>query len=252
MISFSLQSGSNGNSIYVEAANVRLLFDAGIGAEVARSRLAQHGRDIRACDALIISHEHEDHVRGAATFQRRYRLPIYATRPTLHAARVLGRLPEVHTFHAGSPLRFGEVTVHTIPTPHDAVDGVAFVVECAGKRLGILTDLGHPFPALEAVLGEVDAAYLESNYDPELLERGRYPEFLKERIRGDGGHLSNEESARLSERGARRRLVWVAVAHLSAENNEPALAVEAHRRTVGRSFPVHVAPRHEVGPLLEV
>ncbi|GMV96690.1 MAG: MBL fold metallo-hydrolase [Phycisphaerae bacterium] len=252
MVTFSLQSGSNGNSIYVEAGGVRLLFDAGISGRTAEGRLRVHGRDIRAVDALLISHDHVDHLRCAGVFQRKFGLPMYVTRPTLRAAPCdLGKLGDVRFFTAGDSLRFDGVTVHTLPTPHDAADGVAFVVEHERRRLGILTDLGHPFAGLRACLETLDAAYLESNYDPHLLETGPYPPHLQERIRGPGGHLSNLESAELVRRAA-RRLKWVALAHLSEQNNRPEVAFDTHRRHVGRSFPYRLAGRYEVSEVMEV
>jgi phosphoribosyl 1,2-cyclic phosphodiesterase len=253
MRTFSLQSGSNGNAIYVEADGVRLLFDAGISGALAERRMAVHGRDIRDVDALIISHDHIDHVRCAGVYQRKFGLPIYATRRTLAATWCsLGRLSDVRHFQSGDSLSFGHVVVHTIRTPHDAADGVVFVVECEGKRLGIFTDLGHPFRELQDLLEQVDAAYLECNYDPEMLETGTYPLPLKDRIRGDGGHLSNDESASLLRSCGRRRPEWIAVAHLSQENNRPELAVTAQRAAVGRDYPVHHASRHECSGLLTV
>ena len=248
MITFSLQSGSNGNAIYVEAGGVRLLFDAGISGKQAAMRLAAHDREIRDVDALILSHDHTDHTRCAGIYQRKFGLPIYLTRPTLAAcASNLGRIDDVRHFQAGSSLTFGEVLVHTIPTPHDGVDGVAFVVEAEGKRLAILTDLGHPFDALADVLGRVDAAYLESNYDPRMLDEGEYPEFLKRRIRGNGGHLANAEAAELVRRCG-GHLRWIALSHLSENNNTPKAAAATFHDIVGHSFPCHIASRYEVGP----
>lgn len=244
MLTFSLNSGSNGNSIYVEAEGVRLLFDAGISGRQAASRMLQHGRDIRDVDAVIISHDHVDHVSSAGVFQRMFDLPLYMTRRTHMAIRTnLGRLHDVRYFRSGDALQFGSVTVHTIPTPHDAADGVAFVVECAGRRLGILTDLGHAFSGLQDLLSSVDGAYLECNYDPEMLENGPYPWELQERIRGLHGHLSNEDSADLLHACGRKRPAWIAAAHLSAANNTPELALDAPRRAVGHGYPVHLAPR---------
>lgn len=244
MLTFSLQSGSNGNAIYVEANGTRLLFDAGISGRMAESRMAVHSRDIRSIDALIISHDHSDHVRCAGVYQRKFGLPIYMTRPTHDAVRSdLGILSDVTYFTSGDALVFGGVTVHTIPTRHDAADGVGFVIESAGKRLAILTDLGHAFPGLQDVLESVDAAYLECNYDQEMLAAGSYPARLKARIRSDGGHLSNNESAELLHACGRRRPRWVAVAHLSEENNDPILAIGAQHRAVGRDYPVFLAPR---------
>ncbi len=253
MITFSIQSGSNGNCIYVEAGDTRLLFDAGVAGKRAKERMAEHGRCPQDADALFISHEHTDHIRYAGVFQRRFDLPIYITRPTLQAnPRSLGPLSDVRHFEAGQSICIGAVAVHTILTPHDAVDTVSFVVEFDGCRLGIFTDLGHPFPILVELLKSVHAAYLESNYDVDMLEIGPYPEYLKRRIRGKGGHLSNEESAEVLRRAAHRKLKWIALSHLSRQNNSPESALETHRSKVGHDLPLHLASRYAVSPLWEV
>ncbi len=255
MLTFSLQSGSNGNSIYVEAGDARLLFDAGISGKTAERRMAEHGRDIRDVNALIVSHEHHDHISCAGIYHRKFGLPVHVTRATLERRRRwnnLGRMTDINHFRSGDSLSFDGVTVHTIATAHDAVDGVAFVVEFEGKRLGILTDLGHPFPGLQDVIESVDAAYLEANFDSAMLEAGTYPRALKERIRGPGGHLSNDESASLLAACGRRRPRWIAVAHLSEENNRPELAMAAQRKAVGRNYPVFHASRNGCSDLLRV
>ncbi len=279
----SLQSGSNGNAIYVEADGVKLLFDAGITGRQAKLRLAEHGRDLHEVQAVILSHGHSDHCGCAAVFARRYRLPIYATPATHRCTRGPdGRpLDGVRHFQPGDTLRFGAVAVHTLPTPHDAPESVAFIVEGAGsgdqgikgsrergingpppdtggsrdsgrRRLGIFTDLGHPFAALAGALLGLDAAYLESNYDPVMLEEGTYPPELKARIRGDGGHLSNEEAAGLLRDCGLLRPKWVALAHLSEHNNTPELALRAHRAQLGPDYPLFIASRYGVSGLLEV
>lgn len=246
MLTFSLQSGSNGNAIYVEAGEVRLLFDAGISGKLAEGRMRVQGREIRDVTALIISHDHADHMRCAGIYQRKFGLPIYMTERTRRAYRDdLGPLKDVRHFQAGQSLQFKDVIVYTIPTPHDAADGTAFIVEHEGRRLGVLTDLGHPFDELCRLVPTLDAAYIESNYDPEMLANGPYPPHLQERIRGDGGHLSNREAAALVQEAA-GRLQWVVLSHLSEHNNRPELALEAHRRLVGRHFPLHVAPRYDL------
>lgn len=253
MISISLQSGSNGNCIYVEADGVKLLLDAGISAKRAKQRLADRDRDIHDCDALIISHDHSDHSRCAGIFQRRFHLPVYITSPTYaHVRGQLGPMGDIRHFAPGDVLRFGDVEVETIPTPHDGIDGVVFVIHHRGRQLGVLTDLGHPTPALGKVLSRLDAVYLESNYDPEMLEHGPYPPRLKARIRGKGGHLSNVESARLLADHANGRLQWVALAHLSEQNNAPALALETHRHLLGDALPIQAASRYHVGPILRI
>jgi phosphoribosyl 1,2-cyclic phosphodiesterase len=253
VLTFSLQSGSNGNSIYVEAGDVRLLFDAGISGREAQARMALHGRDIRDVDALIISHDHTDHVSAAGIFHRKFGLPIHMTRAAYNGVhRQIGEVECIHFFAAGDRLTFRDVIVQTIRTPHDGIDTVCFVVEHAGRRLGIMTDLGHPFRGLADALETVDAAYLESNYDPHMLRTGRYEERLKLRIAGKGGHLSNDEAGELTKRHASSRLKWLAAAHLSEENNRPDLAIEAHRRRIGSTLPIFVASRYEAGRLLEV
>lgn len=251
MQTFSVQSGSNGNCIYVEAADTRLLFDAGVSGNCTARRMAEHGRDVRDVQGVIISHDHIDHIQCAGILQRKFGIPIYVTRRTLAATWCrLGKLADVRHFSSGDTLEFGRVRVHTIRTPHDAADGVAFVVECESKRLGILTDLGHPFPGLASILENVDAAYLESNYDPILLEQGSYAESVKARIRGQGGHLSNHEAAALLKSCTKKRPRWIAVAHLSEDNNRPHLAHEAQYRAVGRDYPVFHASRHACSPML--
>jgi phosphoribosyl 1,2-cyclic phosphodiesterase len=251
----SLQSGSNGNCIYVESGPTRLLLDAGISGRQAEMRLAERGRDIREVTAMVISHDHSDHAGSIGVFQRKFGLPVYATRATLSAAgakRSLGKLDDVRFFGAGEALTFDGLCVRTIPTPHDGVDGVAFVLDDGRRRLGVLTDLGHCFAGLGEAIATLDAVFMESNYDPRMLDGGPYPAFLKRRIRGDGGHLSNAESAELIKAWASPRLRWVCLAHLSEQNNDPGLALEVHRRTLGGKLPIHVASRYRVGDVMEV
>jgi len=253
MLTFSLQSGSNGNSIYVEAGDVRLLIDAGISGSCAQRRMAVHGRDIRDVDAVMISHDHNDHIRNAGIFQRKFGLPLYMTPHTQEATWCnLGHLSDVRHFDSGDTLTFGSVLVHTAPTAHDAADGVVFVVEHEGKRLGIFTDLGHAYDGLVPLVESVDAAYLECNYDCDMLESGDYPPHLKARISGDGGHLSNDDAHEVLRACGSRRPKWIAVAHLSQDNNHPELAIDAVRSAVGADFPVHHASRYETSAVLSV
>lgn len=255
MRAISLQSGSNGNCVYVEAAGVRLLFDAGISGVQARERLAARGRDIQTVDGLLISHDHRDHTQCLGVYQRQFGVPIWVTETTLRAAGLktrLGTLTDVRHFRSGAVLQFGDVRVETIPTPHDGLDGVAFVVDDGSHRLGILTDLGHVFDGLKSLIGSLDGLILESNFDPQMLSQGPYPESLKQRIRGPEGHLSNEEAAEAVAQGASTRLQWVCLAHLSAENNHPEKALSAHRAVLGNRLPLHIASRYEATAVLEL
>ena len=255
MIAIALQSGSNGNCIYVESGPTRLLFDAGISGVRAQRRLAAEGRDIRTIDALIISHDHSDHVRSAGIYQRKFGVPLHITRDTLAAAArryKLGTINDVHHFASGDVLRFGDVSVETIPTPHDGVDGSAFIVEADGRRLGILTDLGHVFEDLPEIMASLDGVLIESNYDPAMLKKGSYPPFVKDRIRGAGGHLSNGEAAALLQDCTQGRLQWACLSHLSGENNSPAVAMQTHQKAAPAHLTLLAASRDEAVILPEL
>ncbi len=248
----SVQSGSNGNCIYVEAGGARLLFDAGISGVQAQQRLQALGCDIKSVDAVLVSHDHADHSRSVGIFQRKFGLPICITAATYQASckrHRLGKVNDLRWFEAGDSIPVRDAVVHTVATPHDGVDGVAFVVDDGSRRLGILTDLGHVFDGLPELLATLDGVLLESNYDPDMLRCGRYPEMLKRRIRGRGGHLSNGESAGLLGQ-ANGRLRWACLGHLSEENNHPDLVLQAHQKALDRRLPLHVASRYQAtGPM---
>ncbi len=249
----ALQSGSSGNCIYVETLGKRLLFDAGLSCIEAERRLASFGKNMKGIDALIISHDHSDHIRHAGVLQRKYGLPLYVTRDTLDAALArhrLGLLGEVRYFSAGEPVRVGDVEIRTIPTPHDGVDGVVFVVDSGSKRLGIMTDLGHVFDGLASEIACLDAVFIESNYDPEMLAKGPYPAFLKRRIQGPRGHISNREAAELLLSG--KKLKWACLSHLSQHNNYPDLAIKTHRAILPDSLTLHLAHRTHPTDILTV
>ncbi len=255
MLAIALQSGSNGNCIYVESEQTRVLFDAGISGLQAERRLAAFGRSICDVDALFISHEHADHIACAGIYQRKFGLPLYVTQPTLSQAarwRALGKLADVRYFVPGEQLACGDLKVETIRTPHDGIDSTAFVVECAGRRLGLLTDLGHVFKELPQIVSSLDGILIESNYDPSLLESGPYPPRLKQRIRGNGGHLSNQEAAELLCSAASSRLVWACLAHLSEQNNTPTLAIQAHAQLVAGRVQLLAASRRGAVALPEL
>ena len=250
----SLQSGSDGNCIYVETSSGRFLVDAGLSVRETGRRLALAGRRLSDIDALLVTHEHTDHSLSAGTLSNRYGIPTYVTAATEEAICRRRRFPSLCSarhFSPGACLDFGAVHVETLRTPHDSVEGSVFVIEDGGLRLGILTDLGHVFDGLGEVVRSLDAVFLESNYDPDMLRCGKYPAFLKQRISGKGGHISNEESARLvAEAG--KSFSWVCLAHLSGENNTPDVAAWTHREIAGPVQKLHVAPRGRIGEELVV
>ena len=220
-----------------------------------KKKLASRGRNIRDVDAVIISHDHGDHIRYAGVYQRKYGLPLYVTKKTLDAAikrHPLGKIHDVRYFQCDGVIDFKEVSVQAIPTPHDSADGAAFVIASGNKRLGIMTDLGHVFNGLGDVLSTLDAVFLESNYDPDMLAKGHYPAFLKRRIQGPEGHLSNIESAELLRDAASGNLRWACLAHLSEQNNNPSLAIQTHRRIIHSRFPLYIASRYALSDILRI
>ena len=245
MIAISLQSGSDGNCYYIEANGTKLLIDAGITASMAARRLKEHGRDINDVDALIISHDHADHARHTGVYSRKYRMPVYITQRTFEVASKkhgIGRINDVSYFSAGAVIKLGAVSIETISSPHDAADGCLFVISSGEKRLGIWTDLGHVFDELYSLVSTLDGLFIESNYDPLMLDNGPYPAFLKKRIKGPEGHLSNIDCASLLRVGIKLR--WACLAHISNNNNSPETALETIRRITGNNIPLYTANRY--------
>lgn len=230
-----LASGSSGNSILVEAGGVRLLVDAGLRGRALASRLAAAGA--QAPTAALLTHEHSDHVCGAAELLAQG-VPTYATAGTaaaLPAAVGEGRAA-IQPVRPGEALRLGALELRAVALPHDAAEPVAYVLSDGQVRLGVLTDCGHAAPEVAQAFAGCDALVLETNYDRRMLLSGPYPMRLKRRIASDEGHLSNEQAAELLGQilaaGPRPRLVICA--HLSKTNNQAALARAALARALGR------------------
>jgi len=244
----TLQSGSAGNCVFVRSGETRLLFDAGISGSKAESRLAEYGYDIRDCNALVLSHEHCDHISGVGVLHRKFGLPVYANLRTWNATRAkpsTGFIGSPNHFVSGEQFQIGSLRIETMRTPHDAIDGVCFVIEDvdSGQRFGLLTDLGHVFSGLQKVIGTLDAVLIESNYDDAMLRNGPYPQRLKDRISGKRGHISNKDSAELLDGCNAGQLQWACLGHLSAQNNSPEVALATHRERHKDRFLIFCADR---------
>ena len=256
MQTFSLQSGSSGNCYFYQSKDVKLLFDAGIPWRAAADRLAKYGISQNGIRGIFVSHDHSDHVSCAGVYQRKLNAPLFATRHTVAGiGHRLGKVKpaDIHYFNPGDEVKIGHVTVLSIPTPHDASDPCAFVVDDGATRVGILTDLGHGFPGLRKCLEDLDAVFMESNYDENMLKSNHaYPAQLKWRIRSPHGHLENTESADLLNECCSDRLQVVLLAHLSGENNSPAIALNTHQKLTRhkKNVTFHVAPRDRVSPMV--
>jgi phosphoribosyl 1,2-cyclic phosphodiesterase len=253
----TLQSGSAGNCVFVRSGETRLLFDAGISGSNAEMRLAEYGYDIRDCNALVLSHEHSDHISGVGVFHRKFGLPVYANLRTWNATRAkpsTGCIGSPNYFVTGKPFQIGSLRIETLRTPHDAIEGVCFVIEDieTGKRFGLFTDLGHVFSGIQKIIGTLDAVLIESNYDDEMLRFGPYPQHLKDRISGRRGHLSNKDAAELLDACDSSQLQWACLGHLSAKNNSPEVALATHRERHGDRFPVFCADRYGASQLPKI
>jgi phosphoribosyl 1,2-cyclic phosphodiesterase len=226
-----LGSGSRGNAYVVEASDsagaVRVLIDDGFSPRELQRRLARAGVDVVSLGAILVTHEHGDHAGGVAAFARRWDLAVYSTQGTAAAAGFEQRVRRLHRIRAGAELLLGPLQVLPIEVPHDASEPVQFMLSDGERRLAILTDLGHPAPAVIAALSRLNALVLEFNHDLELLRGGPYSDALKARIESDVGHLSNSQSVQFLRLLDRDHLTRLVAAHLSQTNNRPHLARQA-------------------------
>jgi phosphoribosyl 1,2-cyclic phosphodiesterase len=235
MIRFaSLGSGSAGNALVVQVGTTRILVDCGFSVHETTRRLAR--LDLRPQDfsALLITHEHADHIGSSAAFARRHRIPVHMTPGTRIGARDQG-YPLVHPIHAGAPFAVGAVQIHPYTVPHDSREPVQFVFTDGALRLALLTDAGHISTHMIASVDGVDGLLVECNHDPDLLAAGPYPPALKRRVGGPYGHLRNDEAERLLRSIRRDRLQHVMGMHLSERNNRPDLARAALATGLGCS-----------------
>ena len=221
----TLFSGSSGNALLVEENGSRILIDAGVGVLVLKRALAGVGVSYEQIDALFLTHDHSDHIKGVAAIARRSRFPIYGKKEVLRVVAGAGEVPYARLCPIMQTVQLGPFEVDAFDTPHDATASCGYIIRGGGHTFSVMTDLGHVPPAVfEAVRGS-DMVLIESNYDRELLRGGSYPFFLKRRIEGEFGHLSNDDCAetvcRLFESGTRHFLLG----HLSRENNRPERAM---------------------------
>lgn len=230
-----LASGSKGNSLYIETGETRLLVDAGLSATELLKRLAAIGVDSAGLHAILVTHEHTDHVRGAGTLARKLKIPVLISYPTHREAEGLFRKTQIHEFESGYSFTFRDIAIDPFPITHDAKDPVGFVLESVEGRVGVATDLGLATRLVARKLQECRILVLESNHDEEMLQNGPYPWHLKQRIRSRHGHLSNTESARLLDELLHEGLEGLFLAHLSEVNNDPALALDMTQKAVAGS-----------------
>jgi phosphoribosyl 1,2-cyclic phosphodiesterase len=230
----SLGSGSEGNGLVVEAGTSRVMIDCGFGVRDTAVRLARIGLAPGDIDAIVVTHEHTDHVGGVAAFASKHAIPVWLTfgTMTIVGERFAG-MERVYGFDSHDRFAVGALEVHPFPVPHDAREPVQFVITDGAVRLGVLTDLGMSTPAVERALSGCEALVLETNHDAAMLSEGPYHASLKSRIGGRFGHLDNAASAALLASLDNSRLRHIVAAHLSKQNNTPAHARAALAQALG-------------------
>jgi len=263
MIKFcSLFSGSSGNAIFIGTEKTKILIDAGVSKKKIVQALKSIGEEPGELNAVLVSHEHNDHIRGVGFLSRGFDVPVYANEGTwMSMESKLGgiRTYNRRTFDTGKGFEIYDLFIHPFEIPHDASDPVGFNIYAGGKKITIATDIGHMTRTLLSNLMESDLLFLESNHDVDMLMVGPYPWSLKQRIMGKKGHLSNEMAGKviayLAEKGMRNFIIG----HLSKVNNFPELAyrtvyneLASKKIEVGRDVSLNVALRNEVGQVVAV
>ncbi len=258
-----LASGSKGNATYVEAGGVRLLIDAGLSCLALERRMASMELDPGTLDGILITHEHSDHVKGLGRFARKYHLPVYTNEGTAAVVErqclcERGPAPEFILFQSDCPFALGELTVTPIRISHDTAEPVSYTLDDGVDCLGYFTDLGIVTQGVAEALPRCSALVLESNHDPQMLAASSRPYHLIARIRGNAGHLSNEQACEALARYGAAHLKALVLAHLSGECNTPDIAeammmhtLKALERT-DLLAALHVAQQDVALPLIEL
>lgn len=225
----SLYSGSSGNSLLVETPNTKILIDAGVSGKKIESALSNNNIDINNIDAILVTHEHIDHIKGLSTISKKFDIPIYANRETWNAMPEVSQkvaLSNQNQFNPYEKFDIGDFKVFPFKIPHDAANPCGFNLFYKNQKISIATDLGHIDNSLIKYLEESMFILLEANYDPNILKCSKYPYTLKQRIAGPNGHLSNEMAGKTISYLMKSGLSKVMLGHLSKENNFPELAYQ--------------------------
>ncbi len=250
-----LGSGSKGNSTLVISGSTRILIDNGFSGKETLARLARLGIDSESLTALIVTHEHDDHIKGVGILARRLGIPVYANGPTFRAAeRKLGKLPACFEFGTGEAFVLAGLHIHPFAVSHDTADPVGFILDDGHASLGYCTDTGLVTRLIRHHVEKCQALILEANHDEQMVKNGPYPFSLKQRVLSKQGHLANMEAIRLATELAEGKLRSLVLAHLSAINNHPDIVRQAVQKHLGGKDSLHItlACQTSPHPLLEL
>jgi phosphoribosyl 1,2-cyclic phosphodiesterase len=247
----SLNSGSNGNCYYIGNGEDAVLVDAGLSCRETERRMQAAGLSLQKVRGIFVSHEHGDHIKGVQGISKKHNIPVYVTEATKKSGKLFLYSHLVKPFAAGEVVQVFGLNIIAFAKYHDAADPHSFVVEGNGVTIGVFTDLGKVCDGLVHHFKKCHAAFLESNYDASMLENGRYPIHLKNRIRGGHGHLSNDEALELFKTHRPPHMSHLLLAHLSKENNKPEIVSDLFNAQAN-GVRITVASRYEVGEVFEV
>lgn len=247
----SLNSGSNGNCYYISNGKEAILIDAGISCKETEKRLRRLGLSLLNVKAIFISHEHIDHIKGVPVLSKRYNIPVYITAKTLQNSRFALDSNLVRELKANDTVNIDGMDVVAFSKLHDAIEPHSFTISYNGVTVGVFTDLGQACDNLVHHFKQCHAAFLEANYDEVMLEEGRYPYHLKNRIRGGHGHLSNKQALELFLAHKHADMSHLLLSHLSKENNDPELVAMLFSANAG-NVNITVASRYSETPLLHI
>lgn len=227
----ALSSGSSGNCFYVGRENSGILVDCGISCKRVEERMSLIGKKVENIKGVFVTHEHSDHIKGIDVFSRKFNIPIFATQSLIKNNFLCSNTDLINNIKVGDNMNIDGMEIFSFSKIHKAIEPLGFTIIDSknGKKVSIITDAGHVCKNIIENVSDANAIFLESNHDPEMLENGPYPYFLKKWVGGNDGHLSNNQSALCLLENAKRKMKNIVLCHLSEQNNTPKIALNTHK-----------------------
>ncbi len=245
----ALASGSNGNCYYIGNKEEAIIVDAGLSRRKIIERMNARDIDPSKIKAGFITHEHQDHYRGAKVLSQKLGIPFYISEQTLNKSYYTMRPLHIKTFTPGDTIKIGNFTIHSFLKKHDAAEPCSFRVEIGGHNIGVFTDIGEACDNVKSHVSKCDFLFLESNYDDDMLSAGKYPAFLKQRVSGEEGHLSNLQAVELVEQHASDKLKTIYLSHISEDNNRGDIAMDAFKHLTDK-YDIQLTSRYDATPMV--